>query len=635
MKKFLAIISVLFLLLALGSATAFAAKPVDNDGDGYASNQDCDDSDPLINPGATEICDGVDNDCDGVIDEGCSSTCTDNDGDGYGSPADPSCTYPEEDCDDVLASVNPGAAEVCDNGIDDDCDGAIDSADTDCSSDPHSGLLYQDYPANCMGCHDTQFNEMAGALHYTWVGAAPDMTNQPGTQQGKLTNAVNSYCISILGDWPVCGSCHVGRGLRPDDQAADNSNIDCLMCHNADYSMARVRLADGSMGVPVTTQTEIDLANSYVQAPAAPTRTSCLKCHANAGGGDAVKRGDLAMANITNNDPDFDVHMNTGGADVACQDCHAFVNHKVTGKGSDLRATDHAAEVLCTGCHVGKDGAAGHGTAKVNDHQARVACQACHIDSYGKVATEVHRDWEFHHDGSPADGASGPGHPHTEKLADLTPALRFWDRTSDNGLLGDAAVLDPATGAYATSRPNGGISSGKLYPFKYKTAYQPMTVNGNLLIALDTFEYLKVSGDLTASIESGLANMGLPSSEPYTMVTTDTYGLLNHGMPTAATIDCAQCHENFSTDSDNKLDLIGYKLKGPKFDVCNQCHDGGKRLANTQDKMHGHLSKGSGIGCGFCHSFQRPERGLCSPCDPACVDEFVDNVLFDHSDVCN
>lgn len=673
MKKFLAIISILFLVLTLSSATAFAGKPVDGDKDGYTSNKDCNDSDAAINPGATEVCDDVDNNCDGVIDEGCEPvTCVDNDSDGYGFPADASCTFAQEDCDDTLSEVNPGVAEVCDNGIDDncdgqtdegcstctptassevncsdnnddDCDGATDCADSECSgdpacTDPHNALLYEEYPANCMSCHNAQFNEMAGALHYTWVGEAPDMTNQPGTQQGKLTNALNSYCINILGDWPVCGTCHVGRGLRPDDSQADNSNIDCLMCHSTtDYPLVRTRLADGSMGAPVgTDQATLE---SYVRTIGKPARKNCLKCHANAGGGDGVKRGDLSMADITNTDPDFDVHMNNAGANVSCFECHTFVNHKVTGKGSDLRATDYASEVACTTCHTGMDSGTGHTDAGLNRtdadrHVNRVSCQACHIDLYGKWPTEVHRDWEFHHDGAPADGVSGPGHPYSELASDLKPVLKFWNRTSHNGLLGETAVLDPATGTYPTSRPNGDINDGKLYPFKYKTAYQPKTIADDVIISVDTFDFLKVSGDLDTAVASGLVNMGYPSNEPWELITTETYGLLNHGAPQAATIDCAQCHNSFSVDSDSELDLLGYKLKGPKADVCNQCHSD-KKLPRDQGRMHGHLQKGSGIGCGFCHSFERPERGLCSPCDPNCVSEFVDTVLYDHSDVCN
>ncbi len=61
----------------------------DTDGDGYASDVDCDDADPAINPGETEICDGVDNDCDGIVDEDVTSTFyNDADGDTYGEAGD-------------------------------------------------------------------------------------------------------------------------------------------------------------------------------------------------------------------------------------------------------------------------------------------------------------------------------------------------------------------------------------------------------------------------------------------------------------------------------------------------------------------------------------------------------------------
>jgi len=62
-----------------------------------------------------------------AIDIACAPTCTDDDGDGYGSPASSSCTHPEEDCDDSRIGVNPGATEICDNQLDDDCDGIVDN----------------------------------------------------------------------------------------------------------------------------------------------------------------------------------------------------------------------------------------------------------------------------------------------------------------------------------------------------------------------------------------------------------------------------------------------------------------------------------------------------------------------------
>jgi len=71
--------------------------------------------------------DGLDNDCDGTSDDsdpGC-MPCTDNDGDGYGSPLSEHCLQPGLDCDDSAPLVNPGADEDC-NGIDDDCNGGVD-----------------------------------------------------------------------------------------------------------------------------------------------------------------------------------------------------------------------------------------------------------------------------------------------------------------------------------------------------------------------------------------------------------------------------------------------------------------------------------------------------------------------------
>jgi len=131
---------------AVGCIPHFA----DEDADGYGNENimacicagnpfwtelagDCEDHDPAISPVAIEICDKVDNDCDGVADEEGSEGCTpffkDIDGDGYGVTqtgkclcdpvADYTATKPN-DCDESDVAINPSASEIC-NGVDDNC----------------------------------------------------------------------------------------------------------------------------------------------------------------------------------------------------------------------------------------------------------------------------------------------------------------------------------------------------------------------------------------------------------------------------------------------------------------------------------------------------------------------------------
>ncbi len=85
----------------------------DNDGDGFTTCEgDCNDNSAIVYPGAMEICNGADEDCDTLLDE-----TFDADGDGV--------TVCNGDCDDSNASIYPGAVEICGNNIDEDCTGGL------------------------------------------------------------------------------------------------------------------------------------------------------------------------------------------------------------------------------------------------------------------------------------------------------------------------------------------------------------------------------------------------------------------------------------------------------------------------------------------------------------------------------
>ena len=134
-----------FAPLLLAAACAGNAdkgeEDLDEDGDGSPASLDCNDGDASIYPGASEICDSIDQDCDAVVDndpvDG-ATFFTDVDGDGFGLAGTETvaCADTNElaandlDCADEDAAIFPGAEEVCD-GVDNDCNGDIDSDATD------------------------------------------------------------------------------------------------------------------------------------------------------------------------------------------------------------------------------------------------------------------------------------------------------------------------------------------------------------------------------------------------------------------------------------------------------------------------------------------------------------------------
>jgi hypothetical protein len=190
---------------------------IDEDGDGYgythesqrvcappsgwvAVDGDCNDADPAVHPGATEECNGLDDDCDGEVDVGVAEGdpwYADRDGDGYGDPdaMELVCGRPsgyvadDTDCDDSDAAVFPGAEELC-NGVDDDCDGEADEglpgdvatwytdADGDGYGDPATGVDACEQPSGTVAdntdCDDTDPRAYPGGPEVAYDGVDGD-----------------------------------------------------------------------------------------------------------------------------------------------------------------------------------------------------------------------------------------------------------------------------------------------------------------------------------------------------------------------------------------------------------------------------------------------------------------------------
>ncbi len=181
----------------------------DIDQDGWDAETDCDDADGAVHPEAAEVCDGIDNDCDGAADVNAIDAAirfVDSDGDGQGDAALPildcgGVGVPEDgDCDDGAPEVYPGAPETCD-GVDEDCDGDIDEETgelilwyRDDDGDGYGGSLSVSacaqppgYTAAPSDCDDLDRSAWPGATEYCdgadddcdWVIDEPEAVDAP------------------------------------------------------------------------------------------------------------------------------------------------------------------------------------------------------------------------------------------------------------------------------------------------------------------------------------------------------------------------------------------------------------------------------------------------------------------------
>jgi hypothetical protein len=233
-----------------GKTTLFLSPYNDNDsdGDGVVDLHDCDSADPGNFPGNTETCDGVDNNCNGTIDEGVEQTWyLDADGDSYGDSNIfvAACSQPSgyvatsSDCDDSTAAVNPGAVEAC-NGIDDDCDSAIDEG---------LAVLTWYLDADGDGYGDSNSSVLACTMPSGYVAASGDCASldasvNPGVVE--VCNGIDDDCSGTADD----GLAFLTWYLDADGDGYGDSNSPLIACSMpSGHAAASGDCADGDAAV--------------------------------------------------------------------------------------------------------------------------------------------------------------------------------------------------------------------------------------------------------------------------------------------------------------------------------------------------------------------------------------------------
>jgi len=212
---------------------------------GYTTdNTDCDDNNSALNPGATELCNGIDDNCNSLVDEGLTFVTyyADSDGDNYGdaSTSQSTCSgapsgyiTDNTDCNDNAAGINPGALEIC-NGVDDNCNALTDDGLTFVT-------YYADSDGDNFGNASVSQSTCSGAPNGYVINNSDCDDNAAGVNPGatEICNSIDDNCDGVIDEG--CNGC-----VNP---STADAGADQTICSGTDA------LLNGAVGGGATTGT--------------------------------------------------------------------------------------------------------------------------------------------------------------------------------------------------------------------------------------------------------------------------------------------------------------------------------------------------------------------------------------------
>ena len=382
--------------------------------------------------------------------------------------------------------------------------------------------------SQCLYCHGRSGDDVMKTAHWKWEGTVTGIKGFEGTTHGKK-DLINNFCLAVPTNEGRCAQCHIGYGWGDKNFDFSNpKNIDCLACHDQTGTYKKVQTPTATQpivgGPDMTAEALLKVAQSVGMNGGVPPRSTCVFCHARAGGDDNVKHGDIStrmgFAKVIDPAADpakylnrsEDVHMGYDpvakkGGDMKCVACHQvkkdasgnLIDHGIG--GFMYHSSDEGVMKDCADCH-GAATSIHVGTSVENlvrTHD-RLACQVCHIPTFSrKVATYV--DWRWGAaglDARPVSCAASPTGVAADGVTQRTtyvknkgcftwgtnvrPSLRYYDGKWNRMIVGfnDKWTTQPVDlgSPSATYRD----ATAKIYPFKKMTGNQVADRNNKTMM---------------------------------------------------------------------------------------------------------------------------------------------------------